>query len=312
MRTRLWIVGGACTVLLGVAGYAYWSVTTAQLETAHAAPLSSIVAVAPAVDAAWFASRLGGTPGPDASCRECHAEAVSGTAGLSGGMHATLVCTACHGDKPILASSATASESATHPVERSENFVGAALCVGCHADSGEVDAYGKRHVETFEEWRRTPAAAEGRSCLACHGEGGHDPGGRNDKALIASGFVASAKFISNGDRLVGKLTVRATAVGHRLPTVPNHELLMQIEQVDRGKLGLDDTRSEGILGRRLTDAGRELFDTRLMPGESKILHYESRLDRDAAAIVARLLKYTGGSEGPIVFWEQRVELPGAD
>lgn len=336
MRTRLWIVGGACAVLLGLAGYAYWSVATAQVETAHAAPLSTIPALVGPIDETWFSGRLSAAFAEDKTCGGCHAAACSLGSGID---HQSVACTGCHGAIPTLAAPSLASsgqtkpslgegagvpsavdaagtpaaELAPHPVERSDAFMSPALCHGCHADRADEPHFGKAIVETIEEWRRTPAAAEGRACVACHGQ--VRPAGvasRNDPTFANTAFTASAKFISNGDRMVGKLALRATDVGHRWPTLASREQVLQIEQVDRGGLGLEGSLREGIVGRRLGADSRELFDTRLMPGEEKTLLYEARLDPDATAMVARVIRYASGSDAPLLLWEQRVELPGAE
>lgn len=331
MRTRLWMVGVASTVLLGLAGYAFWRVSTTQVETAHAAPLSTIPALVGPVDEVWFAARLLPDSTADKSCGGCHTDACAMAAHRD---HEPLACTVCHGAAPILASPKVDSpevdspelappeavdslgeavEMPVHPIERSDAFASPALCVGCHADRKDEYRFGKALVETIEEWRRTPAAAEGRACVACHGQARLGPRGMHDSEFARTAFTASAKFISNGDRMVGKLTVRATAdVGHRWPSRASREQGLQIEQVDRGGLGLEGSFREGVVGRRLGGSAGELFDTRLMPGEEKVLLYEARLDPDAAAMVARVVRYTGGSAGPLVLWEQRVELPGAE
>ncbi|MBM4369515.1 MAG: hypothetical protein FJ102_25100, partial [Deltaproteobacteria bacterium] len=144
-------------------------------------------------------------------------------------------------------------------------------------------------------------------------------------------------FISDGLRLVGKLVITATGVGHRFPTYVTPEVWLRVDQVDGEGLAIEDTRREGLVARRVNIAERsELFDTRLLPGESKTLLYDEPLHPEARAIVARVevwpdaayeRVYEGylddgwgnasliaealarGKAARFVAWEQRVELP---
>lgn len=310
MRSRLPFALLFTSLVVVAAGLVWWRTLHALPEFGHAAPLGQIGALVPEVDVGWFARTLGDSAGADASCRECHADLVP----KSGG-HDQLACTSCHGSESIFTvpgvEPVREGAAAPHPVQPSPEFAGPALCAGCHPDSGAVDATGKREVETIEEWRRSLAASTGKTCHSCHMPGGaHDLGGLNTPAFVAQGFTAAAKFISDGNRMVGKFQVQATEVGHRFPSRSGVEFGLSVAQVDAGGLVLEGTEVEGVIGRRLTAAGTELFDTRLRSGEEKTMQYERALNPDAVAMVARIVVLKPENIVETLLFEQRVELPG--
>ncbi len=175
-------------------------------------------------------------------------------------------------------------------------------CAACH-DHGEA-VHGKRLGETAEEWRRTPAAAEGRLCTACH-----------QTPLAASDWVAAFRAgvkisISPSGGAVGQVKLTATdQLGHRLPTTLGVELRISLAQVDREGLVIEGTTVDGVVGRRLDRAGNaEEFDTRLLPSEVYKLRYEKLVDDECVAMIARVVVVPGGGRDPIPVWEQRVAL----
>jgi hypothetical protein len=110
--------------------------------------------------------------------------------------------------------------------------------------------------------------------------------------------------------MVGKFQVQATEVGHRFPSRSGVEFGLSVAQVDAGGLVLEGTEVEGVIGRRLTAAGTELFDTRLRSGEEKTMQYERALNPDAVAMVARIVVLKPENIVETLLFEQRVELPG--
>lgn len=308
--------------------------------------------------AAWSTSRHASAMGPGvtgqgldpsataAACGACHAplaEQATDAALAAEGVS----CAGCHvragtftGPPP--AEGTIAAETPTHAelVFRTE-YADPAFCTSCHDFSATAAApSGKRLQETTEEWRRTPAAAAGQTCQTCHMPGGeHRWKGIHDADLVKTAFTAKVKFMTDGGLIVGKLTVQATdAVGHRLPTYTTPELWLTIDQLDHDGLVLPGTHREGVIGRRMNpDNSVEVFDTRLLPGEAKVLLYEATLDEDCTSLMARVevrpdaayeLRYAGWiDEGKgdmtalnaaleaakaarYVAWQERVVLPG--
>lgn len=193
-------------------------------------------------------------------------------------------------------------------VRADASAAGVAECAACHqAAAGSAAPHGKAIPETVEEWRRTDAASEGRACTACHRvDPGHERAGGMLAESAARGFSASAKFATDGVVVVGKLELVAGAVGHRLPTTPGLDLLLAIEQLDYAGTSIAGTRREGVVGRRI-EGGRELFDTRLLPGERKLLRYEGALDARARTLRARVEAWRSASLRGVA-WEQATPL----
>ncbi|GDX83043.1 hypothetical protein LBMAG42_48540 [Deltaproteobacteria bacterium] len=308
--------------------------------------------------AAWATSRHAMAMGPGvtgqgldhgatvAACGSCHAplaEQATDSALASEGV----TCAACHVragtyNGPPAAVGTVPAETPTHAdLQSRPEYTDPAFCTSCHDFSASAAApAGKRLQETTEEWRRTPAAAAGQSCQTCHMPGGeHSWKGIHDPELVKSAFTAKVKFMTDGGLIVGKLTVTASeAVGHRLPTYTTPELWLTIDQLDHDGLVLPGTHREGVIGRRMSaDNTEEQFDTRLFPGESKILVYEAQLEEDCTSLIARVevrpdaayeLRYAGwieqgkGDESQLksaleaakaaryVAWQERVVLPG--
>lgn len=264
-----------------------------------------------------------GTPGAEeASCTTCHeveASDLAASAHAGDGGEGVITCAACHirdgraygpPHAPNVGASDQATKGASEPsaqntpaqtaettvepvhhtsVERGE-FESPSFCAGCHEPPTLVARGGKRFVETTEEWMRTDVAAQGKTCVTCHmPDGRHLWKGVHDREMVSSAITADVRFMTQGTEVAGKLTVSNTGAGHRLPTTAGPELVLTIDQLDGAALPIPGTHAEGIIGRRLDDAATiELFDTRLLPGESKILPYITSLHPDARAFRARV------------------------
>ncbi|RME26052.1 MAG: hypothetical protein D6798_07490 [Deltaproteobacteria bacterium] len=173
-------------------------------------------------------------------------------------------------------------------------FQSSAFCARCHDFRPSQRALnGKLLQETGEEWRRTAFAAEGRTCQSCHmPEGRHLWKGIHDKDIVASGVEIRGGLQEAGSLLTpvtASLTLTNTGVGHRLPTYTTPEIKLILVQVDADDNEIARSRREGSVARRIKpDLSKELFDTRLLPGESYTLPYAVRRQPGAVAVVARV------------------------
>jgi hypothetical protein len=347
MRRRgLWIAGALALSCAGVVGWR--AVAKAPIESAHAASLRSmpaLIEVPPAERiAAIFADPV--EPGSPAyasaspeACGTCHMEEA---AAWRASRHAVpsppVDCAACHLrtggvltapsevppkatlDIPPEPSAASGSEhvpdggpagsAPPHPLLYESGFRSGALCARCHdrADEGPT-VLDKLEHETVAAWTRTAFARDGVGCNDCHMPGGsHSFPALGDPELAREAVLADARFITDGARIVGKLTVTAARVGHRLPDSSQVALALQIDQVDIEDLAIEGTRVAGEIGRRL-EGGEELWDTRLFPGESKVLVYERPFHPEAMAMVARVTVKPRREGLPgLTIWETRVPL----
>lgn len=324
MTRKQLLLGGLFGLVLLCGGRSLWLANrTVPVEVAHAARLAPLPAGAPAVEpSAWLASFFPPPASTATGCDTCHAEAA--TAWAASPHAAAVSCADCHvrgeevfGPGRRASSDPVPPEQATPSGGHGPSIAQADLrsptfCAPCHDAAGEPSGgEGKPLSEITAEWQRTPAAQRGESCQSCHMPGGaHSFRGTNDLAFLQGAFTARAKFISDGQQMVGKLTVTATdAVGHRLPSGTGQELRLSIVQLDHARLILEGSDREGVVGRRLDPTGAtELFDTRLLPGETHEMPYIHTLEADCAVVRARVELVKGDSA--VVVWEDQVLIPG--
>jgi hypothetical protein len=171
-------------------------------------------------------------------------------------------------------------------------FENARFCSACHQFQPDQFALnGKLLENTYEEWKTSRHAREGRTCQSCHMPGRrHLWRGIHDPEMVRSGvdFVAEGARLSGGV-LDAALTVRNSATGHYFPTYVTPKITAEIEQIGRDGQGLPQTREARIIARQVPlDLGHEIADTRLPPdGEMRLLYARQR-HPDAVALVYRL------------------------
>jgi len=175
-----------------------------------------------------------------------------------------------------------------------DEYQSPAFCARCHDfKPSQLALEGKLLQETGEEWRRTSFAAEGVTCQDCHmPDKRHLWKGIHDKDMVASGVDIAGELTAAGsllDPVSATLTLANTRTGHRLPTYTTPEIKLILVQVDAEGQELERSHREGSVGRRITPNLREeLWDTRLLPGESYTLPYAVRRQPGAVAVVARV------------------------
>jgi hypothetical protein len=95
----------------------------------------------------------------------------------------------------------------------------------------------------------------------------------------------------DGDEVTAALVLANRDVGHAFPTYVTPRVFLAVWQIDRDGHELAGTRIEVAIGREV-DFGaspwREVFDTRVAPGESVKLDYTADRSRGATAIVGRV------------------------
>jgi hypothetical protein len=172
-----------------------------------------------------------------------------------------------------------------HGVTRTPAFLASEFCRGCHQFAPNGPALnGKLLQDTYAEWRASPFARRGVQCQDCHmPDRRHQWRGIHDPAMVRSGLIiiarADAARYRPGDWASLVLTVTSTGIGHDFPTYVTPRVIMRVELVDRDDRPLPGTRVEKLIAREVSlDLSRELFDTRLLPGQSATLAYRPRLD----------------------------------
>ena len=171
-------------------------------------------------------------------------------------------------------------------------FEKSAFCRGCH--QFEPDGYalnGKLLENTYEEWRASRHAREGRTCQSCHmpqrrhlWRGIHDPG------MARAGLVidAARPRLSNG-QVSGELTITNRNVGHYFPTYVTPKITVDIVQVGNDGRSIDELAVQHIIARGVSlDLTTETFDTRIAPDEVRRYGYGKPLGPLAAQLVYRI------------------------
>ncbi len=295
--SRTWLIVWLTAVWTFV-GAVWWTHRgTPSPEHDHALSLDKLIAkVADPPTSEWLIGFGSGVTeaenAGDAGCGACHANeradwAASRHAGES---PAFVACGGCHQHEGTIYGANASPAAAPHATLSREEFRSPAFCARCHDAKGDKTLAGKRITETTQEWLRTDAAAAGKTCISCHMPNGrHLWKGVYDKEMVAGAITANVRFMTQGTDVAGKFSMTNTGAGHRLPTTAGPELVMSIDQLDSTALPIAGTHAEAIVGRRLDDAATiELFDTRLLPGEVKVLPYIAALHPDARAFRARV------------------------
>ena len=171
-------------------------------------------------------------------------------------------------------------------------FEKSAFCRGCH--QFEPDGYalnGKLLENTYEEWRASRHATEGRTCQSCHmpqrrhvWRGIHDPG------MVRTGIDidAARPRVSNG-QISGELTITNRNVGHYFPTYVTPKITVDIVQVDIDGRPIEDLAVQHIVARGISlDLVTETFDTRIAPDETRRYGYGKPLHVRATQLVYRI------------------------
>ena len=212
-------------------------------------------------------------------------------------------CAACHvrghqrfGPPRRDGSLASAASRETLPhngVTRTPAFLKAEFCAGCHQFAADGFALnGKLLENTYNEWRMSRFAREGVQCQDCHmPERRHRWRGIHDADMVRSGLTITAKpggaRYRPGDIAVVTLRVTSARLGHTFPTYVTPRVVLRGELVDETGLAIEGSRQEKIVGRQVAlDLSREIFDTRLQPGQSAVLTF--RVKVPAPGIRARL------------------------
>lgn len=93
----------------------------------------------------------------------------------------------------------------------------------------------------------------------------------------------------DGDWLEASLVLQNRDVGHAFPTYVTPRVFLEIFQTDPDAQEIPETRLVGTVGREVDLArGVEIFDTRVLPGESVKLDYAFARASRASELVARV------------------------
>ena len=211
-----------------------------------------------------------------------------------------LVCASCHVRRhtrfgpPRRPEAPTVPEPVPHAgFETRIEFQESRFCVPCHQFVDDPGVNGKPIENTYTEWQNSPQAAEGRTCQSCHmPDRAHLWRGIHDREMVRRAVGIALAPLEDPDRgLPLSLVLANVDVGHAFPTYVTPRVFLSVWQVDAQGVELEGTRIEAVIGREVdfsTSPWREVFDTRVMPGESVRLDYREPRHEEATAVVGRV------------------------
>ena len=209
-----------------------------------------------------------------------------------------LVCAGCHrrGHRtfgpPRRADAGPQADPLPHGgFEIREEYGESRFCAECHQFFDDPGVNGKPLENTFREWERSPQAQAGRQCQDCHmPDRAHLWQGIHDPEMVRQAVeIELLPTALDGAVLRAVLVLANRDVGHAFPTYVTPRVFLEIVQVGDDGKELEETRVVGTIGREV-DLARsvEIFDTRVLPGESVRLDYELARAPAARELVARV------------------------
>lgn len=177
--------------------------------------------------------------------------------------------------------------------EARPEFQESRFCAACHQFFDDPGVNGKPLENTYFEWLESPHADAGETCQSCHmPDRAHLWRGIHDPEMVRNAVdVELVPFDLAGDTLQATLVLRSRGVGHAFPTYVTPRVTVALWQEDESGEELPDTRIEAVIGREIdfgSDPWREVFDTRVAPGESVRLDYVKTRRSEARQLVGRV------------------------
>ncbi|MCB9594697.1 MAG: hypothetical protein H6719_18400 [Sandaracinaceae bacterium] len=235
---------------------------------------------------------------PRPSCRACHAPRGEASRGVD--------CETCHVRRGwVIGAFRRAGSPHAGPVDPS--MASPDACAGCHefdfpddVDLG-LPPSGVPMQSTATEWAASPAALEDRTCQDCHmGEGAHLDhrfAVRDDPAILRGAAQVSVRTTRTDAGVDVEVELRATRVGHGLPTGDLfRELRLELRGGDRveervyGHVFAPEPLSAEARARTGFDSlRRPVGDTRLYDGEVRVERFEAWPDVELSITLDHLL-----------------------
>jgi len=233
-------------------------------------------------------------------CQRCHAPLQEQSDPRSALFLEGLVCAGCHvrnnrvyGPARRDGSAPAAAEGLPHGGwSASPAFADSRFCATCH--QFEPDGYalnGKLLENTYEEWRASRHAREGRSCQSCHmPDRRHLWRGIHDPDMTRGAITVQAdRFQIEAGEIHATWQLANTGAGHFFPTYVAPQVIVSMRQETADGTALDGTLQEHVIARRVTaDLGAELSDTRIAPDEKRVLDYRAKRHPRAARLAFQI------------------------
>lgn len=165
-------------------------------------------------------------------------------------------------------------------------FTKSAFCKGCHQFApGDYALNGKLLENTYNEWLASDYPKKGIHCQDCHmPDRRHLWRGIHDPDMVKSGVTIDVKLpkqkLKIGDEIKATITIKNTGTGHYFPTYLTPKVFVVGQLVDQLGKPVADSYSEAIIGRDVPlDLSKELYDTRIAPGDFKSIIYAQTITK---------------------------------
>jgi Cytochrome c554 and c-prime len=253
-------------------------------------------------------------PAAARSCPACHAPLAEQSPDLAGAdglapnpaFDASLrrqgvVCAACHvrghrrfGPPPRPGTTVAAPGGTGRPhggATHTTAYLRSEFCSSCHQFGASGPSLNGKPLEnTYEEWRRSPAARQGLQCQDCHmPDRRHLWRGIHDPDMVKRGvrirLAMDKPRYRRGETLRATLTIASVKVGHYFPTYVTPRVVVRAELLDAAGALIPDSVEERAIARQVPlDLSREIADTRIPPGGRFTLRYARRLDQPGSRL----------------------------
>jgi len=175
-----------------------------------------------------------------------------------------------------------------------EQYTKSEFCSYCHQFPDTWRSFnGKLLENTYNEWKASPQAAEGKQCQTCHmPDRRHLFRGIHDKETSAAGFTfeATAKRDDTG-RVTASMSLKNTGVGHMAPTYTTPRIYLDLISATQDGQEMAPLGNAYVVGRQVilgTSNDREAFDTRIAPGDAARREFGGPVLQGTAMVIARV------------------------
>ena len=171
-------------------------------------------------------------------------------------------------------------------------FEDSRFCAACHQfKQDEYALNGKLLENTYEEWKASRHAREGKTCQSCHmpdrrhlWRGIHDP-----EMVRAAVTIDATPAKLDTANVFATLTIKNIGTGHYFPTYVTPKVVAEAYQENARGERLKGTQREYVIARQVElDLSKELADTRIAPDEQAVFDYRAPLKTGAVALVFRV------------------------
>ena len=177
-------------------------------------------------------------------------------------------------------------------------FTRSEFCKACHQFSADGFALnGKLLENTYAEWKQSSYARTGVPCQGCHmPERKHLWQGIHSAEMVRQGIGISLNLgkasYRPGETLQATIQLTNHGVGHFFPTYVTPKVFIRFWLEDRAGKIVPGSFAEKPIGREVSlDLSREIYDTRIPPGESRQWNYRKRIERPGLRLRTQVIVY---------------------